>query len=698
MKGIKVNVNLNQSNKNTDNAVNRIQNSLNKLQSTLNKNTNIGKRNKKNDSNIRKKILDSNNYDMKNKDFLLTETSIHDQIPIGYSMFNDRSVIRTDKRNLKMNQSGLDNYDHTITNISDNIPGSIHSRKRNSKKDKDIFNNNKYTSVIKWKCLNCGNINLLYNKNCINCGRSKNNQIKNKKNYMINIPRAHNNLVNYINTSYEKIDNEINNGHSSNNNSFYESSIGKENKHFTSSINCWQIPKRSIITKPKSTYNDKINIGREYLFNTLETNIIYNSNSKNNLTEISDDPNINVNMQKKYKKLNDLYLYGDYLETELKESNDENIKLLENVNNIKNDVQNLNLKNKKIKQKVEELQKKDKELKLLNNQLKNGFSLVQKQINIDFGKKNDENKNILKELELTNNKNLEKQKILKLTNEEEENDNNNNGKDIEELINNIEKEKKEMEENSDKYILLLKNNELLNQDIEKLERKIELNQLNKNDKKENGDPIKKLNALKENILLYDKEINENKIITNDLINEYKNLVKIFETETNDDNDNEKNDTGKDNNENDKKEYLLFKEKNNKLSEELLKLKDIIKNLAESKDKIVNIYENEINKLNNFYLKAKEKTMINKDENNDMIEIEQQKKLMDMHEENENIKKENFELIKDLEQLAQLQHIYQAIMEENEQLKSNIYSEENQNILKEIINSENINEKEKNDEE
>ena len=74
---------------------------------------------------------------------------------------------------------------------------------------------------------------------------------------------------------------------------------------------------------------------------------------------------------------------------------------------------------------------------------------------------------------------------------------------------------------------------------------------------------------------------------------------------------------------------------------------------ESKDKIINIYENEINKLNNFYLKAKEKTMINKDEkNDDIIEIEQQKKLIEKHEENENIKKENFELIKDLEQLAQ----------------------------------------------
>ena len=42
-------------------------------------------------------------------------------------------------------------------------------------------------------------------------------------------------------------------------------------------------------------------------------------------------------------------------------------------------------------------------------------------------------------------------------------------------------------------------------------------------------------------------------------------------------------------------------------------------------------------------------MINKDEkNDDIIEIEQQKKLIERHEENENIKKENFELIKDLE--------------------------------------------------
>ena len=56
------------------------------------------------------------------------------------------------------------------------------------------------------------------------------------------------------------------------------------------------------------------------------------------------------------------------------------------------------------------MRKKDKELKIINNQLKNGLSLVQNKMNFYFGKKNDENINKLKELELNNNKNLEKQK------------------------------------------------------------------------------------------------------------------------------------------------------------------------------------------------------------------------------------------------------------------------------------------------
>ena len=704
MKGIKVNVNKNQSNKNTEIAVNRIQNSLNKLQSTINNNNkDAGIRNKNNIRNIRKKILDSDKNEIESKDIFLTE-NIHDKMPIGYSMFNNRSI-RTDERNFKINQSQLNYYYNSNNNISDDIQKSVHVRKTNSKIDKDIYNNNNHSnSVIKWKCLNCGNINLLYNKNCINCGRPKNNQII--KRHIRNVHRANNNLINYIDTSYEKVDYEIHNGLSSNNNSNYESSIGKESRNYTHISKYSRIREKKIISKPNNTLNASNNMNRQYLLTSSETNIINNSNNKNNITEITDD----TNMQQKYKKLNDLYLYGDYLETELKESNDENTQLLEQFKKIKIDVHNLNQKNKNIKQKVEELQKKDKELKMLNTQLKNGLSLVQKKMDFDFGKKNNENLKILKELELTNKKNLEKQKkydkeienlkqkILKLTNEEEdnENDDNNDGNDIKELINNIEKEKKEMEENNDKYILLLKNNELLNQDIEKLQNKIQLNDLNNNTMQETEDPIKKLATLKENVILYDKEINENKNITNDLINEYKSLIKIYE-EKKDNNEENNNDNGDNNDEDDKNEYLILKEKNSKISEELFKLKDITKNLTESKDKIISIYEDEINKLNNFYLKAKEKTMNGKKEEDDTSEIETQKKLIYMHEENENIKKENYELIKDLEELAKLQSIYQEIVEENKKLKSNIYSEENQNLLNEIINDENIIEEEKNDE-
>ena len=80
-----------------------------------------------------------------------------------------------------------------------------------------------------------------------------------------------------------------------------------------------------------------------------------------------------------------------------------------------------------------------------------------------------------------------------------------------------------------------------------------------------------------------------KKITNNLINEYKNLTEIYGIDTNNGDNGHDNDN---NIEHDKKEYLLIKEKNNKLSGELLKLKDITQNLSESKDKIINIYEDE----------------------------------------------------------------------------------------------------------
>ena len=703
---MKVNVNLSQSNKSTENAVNRIQKSLNKLQSAISNNKSMGNRNNTNNTNIRKKILDSKNDEIKGKDKLLTDINMHDQIPIGYSMFNDRSAIRTDKRNIKLNQ----NQSGLINNTTDNIPKSIQGRNTNFKKGNYIINNNNYKSVIKWKCINCGNINLLYNKICINCGKPKKYQIK-KQSDNTNYPRSDkNNIINYIDTSYEKVDND-NIGINSHNNSNNESSNEKESKQYNTDNKYIHNQKKNAISKPKSTYIIPNIMGEFNPITKSETNIIYNNpNNMNNLnlTEMSND---NTNSQNNYKKLNDLYFYGDYLESELKESNDVNIKLLEKYKNIKSEVHNLNEKNKKIKQKIEELQKKDNELKKLNTQLKNGFSLVQNKVNINFNnyeKDNTENMNKLKELELTKKQNAEKQKkydeeienikqkILLLTNEEEDK-NNDEENNINELIKNIEKEKKEMEENNNKYIVLLKDNELLNQDIEKLQKQIELNKSSHNSIKDIEDPIRKIKMLKENIQMFDKEINENKKITNNLINEYKNLTEIYGIDTINDDNGHDNDN---NIEDDKKEYLLIKEKNNKLSVELLKLKDITQNLSESKDKIINIYEDEIVKLNNFFIKAKEKTKINKEEEIDLSESEAQK-LIQMHEENEKIKKENYELIKDLDQLAQLQIVYQGLIEENQKLKTNLFGneiiEEKQTLLKDIISDENVIEEENNDE-
>ena len=703
---MKVNVNLSQSNKSTENAVNRIQKSLNKLQSAISNNKSMGNRNNTNNTNIRKKILDSKNDEIKGKDKLLTDINMHDQIPIGYSMFNDRSAIRTDKRNIKLNQ----NQSGLINNTTDNIPKSIQGRNTNFKKGNYIINNNNYKSVIKWKCINCGNINLLYNKICINCGKPKKYQIK-KQSDNTNYPRSDkNNIINYIDTSYEKVDND-NIGVNSHNNSNNESSNEKESKQYNTDNKYIHNQKKNAISKPKSTYIIPNIMGEFNPITKSETNIIYNNpNNMNNLnlTEMSND---NTNSQNNYKKLNDLYFYGDYLESELKESNDVNIKLLEKYKNIKSEVHNLNEKNKKIKQKIEELQKKDNELKKLNTQLKNGFSLVQNKVNINFNnyeKDNTENMNKLKELELTKKQNAEKQKkydeeienikqkILLLTNEEEDK-NNDEENNINELIKNIEKEKKEMEENNNKYIVLLKDNELLNQDIEKLQKQIELNKSSHNSIKDIEDPIRKIKMLKENIQMFDKEINENKKITNNLINEYKNLTEIYGIDTINDDNGHDNDN---NIEDDKKEYLLIKEKNNKLSVELLKLKDITQNLSESKDKIINIYEDEIVKLNNFFIKAKEKTKINKEEEIDLSESEAQK-LIQMHEENEKIKKENYELIKDLDQLAQLQIVYQGLIEENQKLKTNLFGneiiEEKQTLLKDIISDENVIEEENNDE-
>ena len=81
-----------------------------------------------------------------------------------------------------------------------------------------------------------------------------------------------------------------------------------------------------------------------------------------------------------YKKLNDLYLFGDYLENELKVSNDENVKLLEQYKKMKIQVHSLNQKNNKIKQNIDALNKKEKYISKLNEELKNGFNFAKENL------------------------------------------------------------------------------------------------------------------------------------------------------------------------------------------------------------------------------------------------------------------------------------------------------------------------------
>jgi len=706
-------MNLNQSNKNTQTAVNRIQNSLNKLQTTINnKSTNITYKPK--NLNIRKKILDDKTGD----DMQITDVNIKHQVPIGYSMFNNNSMIQTDKRTNKKpyEQNDLDNN----INASDNIPRTLQNR--NIKYNKPTPNNN-YNPNIKWKCLNCGNINLLYNNFCINCGSAKKGKIKNLLN-SINFSgeNSTNNFNNFVNSnnSHEKFNTELNINNSniisnsnisSNSRAEYNRPTNQYNMNIKYSNNKTNI--NDIEALPKKEFNtidNKIkgfNSWMGHVNPDKKTSTISNEYKAINLSNYLDDLNNDINNYNiNYKKLNDLYLYGDYLESELKDSNDENVKLLEKYKNIKNEVHILNQKNKKIKENIEELQKKEGQLNILNEQLKNGFPMLKSKLakELNFNdKENKENINLIKELELKNKQFFEKQKNydneienlkqkINLLVKEDEKENFDEEK-IKNLEEQIEQEKNEMTENNNKYILLLNKNETLSGEIDELKDKIELMKPGSDENKseeenDEDDPIKKKEELGKQIDLYDKEITKNKKIMEDLVEEFKK-IKI----------NEKNDAGGD--DPDKNEYLEFKEKNNKLTSELSKLKEMTKNLSESKDKIIEIYEDEMAKLNNFYLKAKEKTGANDDDDEDDIDEEKaEEKLMKIINENEEIKNSNFELIKDLDQLAELQKIYQVLIDENKKLKINLSQSEldegNQKLLKDIINEENLIDEEAND--
>ena len=454
--------NLNSSNKNTDEMINKIQNSLERLQIAINNRqiiNNINNKNNNQDKNLtlRKKTFESKNIQKKDYPTLAEENLSNLAKENIYPKSKNNLLFNTDKRffERKTNQtraSNNANLANKIIKTSENIipkstPGRVNNYDKNSYNNYRNRFNKKYNSTNK-KCLKCGNINPPRSKFCFNCG--------NFLNIISERPTANNEqgkilFNNYINDNPNiGINNNINNN-------LKESQINKP-----------ELLKRS---------NNNINI------NTKIMNNIYAD-----LNEIPNEDLIN------YKKLNDLYLFGDYLENELKASNDENVKLLEKYKAIKIQVHSLNQKNNKIKQNIETLTKKEKELDKINSELKNGFNFVQKKLGISEND-NKEKINLLNDLELNNKKYVEiqngydreieelKNKIsLLVDSEKEESDEDDNM--IKNLEDNIEKEKKDLEEKNMVYMLLIKKNELLNLEINNLAKEIELDLNEENEEEE----------------------------------------------------------------------------------------------------------------------------------------------------------------------------------------------------------------------
>jgi len=465
--------NSNTSNKNTDEIINKIQNSLNRLQSAINNkqlldnlnynNTDI----QNNNLNIRKKTIDSQKITRINKPSI---TEVYNQNNTNYnSMYNYGYVMNTDKRNTqrKMNQNRLLtnlNYEDNINNrtLENIIPKSSQRNNYYNKINYYNYNRNRNNNLTRKKCIKCGNINPPQSKFCFNCGEPINNIIKNKDN-------SNNEKINaktcVINTN-------PNNKISSRNIENIQDNQICHSQIQIQSNNNFDIPKSKNINKD-------ITISKS---NKIMNNIYQD------LNDIQNEDLIN------YKKLNDLYLYGDYLENELKASNDENVKLLENYKKIKIQVHSLNQKNNKLKQNIESLTKKEKYISKLNEELKNGYNFAQQNIG-----NSEENTKVLNELELTNKKYLEiqtdydkqietlKKKISSLVdNDEKEEKEDEDDIMIKKLENDIEKDKKELENKNAEYMLLIKKNELLNEEIINLGAELDLDLEENEEENENN--------------------------------------------------------------------------------------------------------------------------------------------------------------------------------------------------------------------
>jgi len=498
------NSNFNSSYNNKDEIINRIQNSLNKLQLAINNKQILTNARDKaniasNNINISKHPLDNEN-NLRKENSTLTEGNNSNQLHGNYTKINpNNSAINKGKRiNPRLINKNMPLFDVNSENIinrtTQNIPRSTQERntffnKINYNSNRNRNNNN---NITRKKCYRCGNINPSRSKFCLMCGNSFNNNNIFLKNY-----------------------------------SAFEENINMNNR-FLTDYNINDI-REGPSTQAKTQIKDINNIKNSKKdLKQPQNNKIFNNIFKD-LNNIQNEESIN------YKKLNDLYLYGDYLESELKASNDENVRLLEKYKQIKIQVHSLNQKNKTLLQNISSLIKKDKELEKLNLELKKGFNFVQEKFEneLNFNQEDiEEKKNILNQLELNNKKYVEtennyekeieelKKKISALVDEDDENDENENLIKI--MENDIEKGKKELEEKNLEYILLTKKNDLLSKEIKLLAQELELeNEENYEgeeieEEEKNNEEIKENNINQKKILNKQNPENEKEIINSNI--------------------------------------------------------------------------------------------------------------------------------------------------------------------------------------
>ena len=184
------------------------------------------------------------------------------------------------------------------------------------------------------------------------------------------------------------------------------------------------------------------------------------------------------------------------------------------------------------------------------------------------------------------------------------------------------------------------NNLNFTQDLIDLKNNPSINELLKLIQNKNEEYLNEIKEIQNEIKLKDKKLEES---NNEIKEANRNLLLLEEENKRE------------------QEYISLKNKNKENLEKLNMLNTEIQNLMLNFEQIKIDYKQDIDKLNNIYNTKKENIM-NKTFENELNTI---------IEENEKIKKENFEIIKSLEDLKSLNNEYEELIKINSQLKQNL---------------------------